>query len=199
MRIAPSPHKLRDCISHAEELWDGLTKNGYGETKATTPRESKNWIEALTGTQRTAFDAFWNAFDYKKDRNGAAMRWGQLGELPRESYQAIISAAKAEALRPLAPGIARKMAQGWLYEMRWLDYNAAPADSAQQSEAEYRRELGALTHIRMLFEMGNDPEVGKQVQALENKVKALREKRGEQCTDGIPAKTMTMYKKPGSN
>jgi hypothetical protein len=112
-------------ITVGEQIWEILTRRGYGAPDPTGPREGKDWYGLLSERQRLAFDAFWRAFGLKKGRNNAAMRWHQLGELTEAEYGRLIAAASAEAARELPQGQARKWAEGWLQERRWEDHAIA--------------------------------------------------------------------------
>lgn len=73
--------------------------------------------------QDESFNAFWDAFDYKKGKGGAEKSWSNI-KLTDELLIKIISASKAEAKnRPslISRGTTPKMAQGWLTEKRWED------------------------------------------------------------------------------
>jgi hypothetical protein len=168
VRSLPPPDKRQACLEYAIELWNWLCLSGYGADQPSQPRESKNWIDLLSHHQRTAFDAFWAAFDYKRDRNNAAMRWHQLGELSREQYQEIITAAKQEAVKPVPPGQSRKMAQGWLFEMRWLDYSKAPIDDDKRRTMELNRLHNDLLGLRSLYSASKTPQLLEQIKKIES-------------------------------
>lgn len=175
-RALPKHGKLGDAIAYAENLWDGLTQYGYGADAPATPRESRNWHDQLNDRQRRFFLAFWKAFSYKKDLNGAAMRWGQLGELSDGDYQVIIDAAAKEALKPLPQGQARKMAQGWLYEKRWLDYKPEEKSVAQQKNHALSRLINELKAIEKLYENSQNPALKEQIDKLKQ---AINEANGQ--------------------
>jgi hypothetical protein len=169
-RSLPTPDKRQAALEYAEGLWAWLSQKGYGADQAGQPRESKNWINLLSQHQRKAFDAFWTAFDYKRDRNNAAMRWHQLGELSRDEYQQIITAARQAAGTPVPPGQSRKMAQGWLFEMRWLDYSKAPIDDGKRRVMELNRLHNDLVGLESLYAAGKEPAVLEQINKLKNKI-----------------------------
>ena len=179
VRKLPAVEQLPEVVVYAEQLWNGLTQRGYGAESGKEPRVSDDWLAKLNPAQREAFDVFWNAFAHKHDRNGAAMRWHQLGVLSRAEYQVIISAARAEAGRVLQPGQVRKMAQGWLFEKRWLDHAAKPAVDAKAGAAvEYNNLSRELVGLRSLFESSGDPALAGQIAALEAKLKFVRDAQG---------------------
>lgn len=171
-RSLPTTDKLQDAIAYAEHLWDGLTRAGYGDDKAAAPRQSKDWYRDLSERQRRWFDKFWKAFNYKHDRNGAAMRWRQLGELEDAAYEHIIAAAGKEADQQLPAGQSRKMAQGWLFERRFDDY-APDATAAKRQKNDGLRALQAeLKHLEKLYAGGRNPALEPQIAKLQQQIDA---------------------------
>jgi len=82
----------------------------------------------LVGKKLMAFELFWTAFDYKKDRAAAADAWFDL-ELTDDLFDQILRAAKAWATaRPyeLANGKTPIYPQGWLTGRRWEDEIVIP-------------------------------------------------------------------------
>lgn len=170
IRLMPNDEKFDQALEHAETLWGKLENAGYGETKPSEPRESVDWYAKLNARQRKWFGAFWVAFSHKYGRNGAAMRWYQLGELTDEEYQQIVDAAGKEAKKPLPPGQSRKMAQGWLQERRYFDY--LPDKSARQSDKNHilRRLQSQLTGARKLYESSGDPALAAGIERIEKAI-----------------------------
>lgn len=147
IRKAPETYALNEAIYQAEKIWEGLSERGYGDKKtAPVKAKDKSHYAALTEEQRVWFDRFWQAFNYKSGKEGAAKEWLRLGKLTPEHYQAIVDAAKRTANTPLPPGITRKMAQGWLSEKRYEDEHyyetvtTTPAKPAKLSAGEQVRE-----------------------------------------------------------
>lgn len=142
------------AIQWAALLWKKLTEAGYGDKQGDSkPRSPEaDYCQQMSERQRKLFEQFWAAFNYKQGRNGAAMRWLQLGECSDEEYRQIISAAKAEASKPMQPGQVRKMAQGWLTERRWLDHLETPSagiiSPASKRAEEYRALISELDHAK---------------------------------------------------
>ena len=164
------------ALAYAERLWERLSEHGYGSAKPQGARPLADHYRALTGTQRQWFDKFWKAYDHKKGKQRAAMRWGQLGELDEATYQHIIQAAKKEAERPLPQGQVRKMAEGWLTERRWEDHPAPSPDSPQDQRHQELRKLSAeLAHARNLADMGDSYWAG-EAQKLQQRIEELRGK-----------------------
>ncbi|HPQ94964.1 MAG: hypothetical protein KDI44_14255 [Thiothrix sp.] len=182
------------AVKWAEALWKKLADMGYGDQqKPVKPRGlDKDWYAALDADQQRWFSAFWAAFAYKQGRNEAAQRWHELGKLAQADYQPIIKAAKLEAAKILPEGQSRKMAQGWLSERRWLDYDAAlqagadgKGDSARRAKSERIRELlGGLNHARQtLIQL---PEQGEAAEYWRGEIdrfsKALAAANPEDCS-----------------
>jgi hypothetical protein len=169
----------------AAALWRKLTEMGYGD-KQTNPKPRNpdaDYHQQLSDRQRKAFDQFWLAFGHKQGRNGAAMRWLQLGECKDDEYRQIISAAKAEAAKPVTQGQVRKMAQGWLTERRWLDHLESPAagvtSPASKRAEEYRALIGDLDHAKRTIGAYKPDEEGHeywqgQIDKLTNAIETLR-------------------------
>ncbi len=163
------------AVRYAERAWTRLSERGYGSAKPQGPRPMDNHYAALSERQRQWFDRFWKAYNHKQGKQGAAMRWGQLGELDDDAYQHIIDAARKAAEQPLPQGQVRKMAQGWLYERRWEDYApAATATKNDERHARLRQLSGELAHARQLAGMGDEYWAG-QVSVLEQKIEQLRQ------------------------
>jgi len=166
IRSLPAHGKLTEAVHYAENLWDGLTQLGYGADKG-EPRDSRDFYADLNERQRRLFVQFWRAFDYKKDRNGAAMRWGQLGDMTDAQAKLIIDAARKEAQKQLPPGQARKMAQGWLFEKRWLDYAPEPAAEQRRQNHAVQSLVAELEHVKRLYELKPNEALLMQIEKLE--------------------------------
>jgi len=169
------------AIAYAERLWERLTEKGYGEQKPGQPRDIPKAYDKLSPVQKTAFDLFWLAFDLKtgsKDR--AAMRWLQLGELPKAEYDQIIAAAKRTAReRKQAPeGSIPKHADGWLSERRWLNYQTSAAEQQQKQTDDKQRQLAALSgdlaHAKKMAAMTGDDWWRGEAERLEQAVREAR-------------------------
>jgi len=117
-----TPSKMKEYIKRAENMWDGLTEQGYGAPKQHKEKEARNWYQELTVYQREWFDKFWIAFDHKHGKQRAAKAWIQIGEQTEAKYKQIVEAAKAEANKFRKPHETRKMAEGWLTEYRFEDH-----------------------------------------------------------------------------
>ena len=140
----------------AEKAWRKLSEQGHGEARRAGPRPLQDHYQALNDRQRAWFDRFWQAYAHKQGKQGAALRWGQLGELSDEEYQHIVEAARRSAERPLAPGQVRKMAQGWLAERRWEDHAPQRKTTTDQRQEQMRQLAAELAHARRLAEAGDD-------------------------------------------
>ena len=153
------PHldwNLDQAIRYAERLWQRLDERGYGATERKGPRPIEDWYGRLTPRQRDWFDRFWKAYAYKKGKQGAAMRWHQLGELTDEDYERIVRAADAEAKRELPQGQVRKMAQGWLTERRWEDHQENAESQPSPIKAQIVALSADLAHARRMAATGNE-------------------------------------------
>ena len=170
IRALPEIQNVSAAIQYAEQLWDTLNYYGYGADKVPQPRDNQNYYAQLSNTQRKAFDKFWSAFNHKKDRNGAAMRWLQLGELAHEQYQQIIDAAKQEGLRPLAQGQTRKMAQGWLFERRYEDFTPNPDKQKKQHDLAFVNLRNELNNLKNLYKLSPNAALEEQIKAMEQKI-----------------------------
>jgi hypothetical protein len=173
-RSLPQHGKLADAVAYAENLWDGLTQMGYGEQSSAQPRESRDYYDELTPRQQAQFRAFWNAFGLKKGRNGAAMRWGQMGELSDDDAKRIIEAAKKESMKQLPPGQARKEAQGWLFERRWHDHAPEPQARGQQQNHVLQRLNAELEHVKRLHQQSGNAALLTQIEKLEQAIEEAK-------------------------
>ena len=170
IRALPEIDRLSGTIQYAEQLWENLSYYGYGEEKNAKPRESRDYYKELSEHQRMAFDKFWSAFNYKKDRNGAAMRWLQMGELSHEQYQFIIDAAKQEALKSPSHGQVRKMAQGWLFERRYEDYTPEPVNKKKQQNLTLINLKNERLNLKNLYDLSPNSALAEQIRTLEEKI-----------------------------
>jgi hypothetical protein len=179
IRSLPELPKLPAAIKYAEDLWDALTRHGYGQPVESKPQAGKDWHAALNDRQRKWFAAFWLAFGYKQGRNEAAMRWHQLGELTDAQYQQIVDAAKKEAGKQLAPGQVRKMAQGWLADKRYLDY-ADERDKRSEKNHVLTHLMTQLIGVKQLHEASGDEALLEQISKLEDQIRKERNSKTPQ-------------------
>ncbi len=173
IRALPEIGKLSATIQYAEQLWESMAYYGYGADKVPVPRENQDYYKGLSETQRLAFDKFWTAFKHKVDRNGAAMRWAQLGELSAPEYKMIIEAAKKEAAKPLGNGQVRKMAQGWLHERRYEDFTPDVPNLKQQQNLTLITLENERLNLQKLYELSPNEAIAAQIKTLTAKIKAL--------------------------
>lgn len=78
----------------------------------------------LKGKRLEAFERFWKAFGYRKDKATAADSWLDTAQLTDSLVDEIVKAAEVEAAnRPalIAAGRTPKYAQGWITARRWED------------------------------------------------------------------------------
>jgi len=200
IRSLPNPNKVAAGVAYAEQLWQQLSELGYGATKQAQPRDNVNYYQQLNELQQQHFNSFWKAFNYKHDRNGAAMRWQQLGELSNQQYQLIIVAAKKESKRTLPFGQSRKMAQGWLAEMRYEDLSTSSTISTSITDnssinntsinnnnlAQRENLLQAeLISVKRLYEHNKDARLADQITKIEQQLTVLTLLRNEQQNNKI--------------
>jgi len=87
----------------------------------------------LTGAALEAFEAFWEAFAYKRGKAEAADAWLDLWPLPGGTLERVLRAARSEAGQRaalLARGRTPKMAQGWLAGRRFEDEPSGPDEAS---------------------------------------------------------------------
>lgn len=177
VRNSPPREKFEAALAYAECLWDFLTSKGYGDDKPSQPRDGKDWYTKLDERQKRFFNAFWAAFQLKNGKNEAAMRWHQLGNLSDAEYQQIIDAAAKEAKRELPQGQARKMAQGWLHEKRYLDFTPSQTAAKNLQNVVLNKLINDLNGVKKLYDMSKDEALLPQISQLEAAVKAARDAR----------------------
>lgn len=166
------------AIAYAERLWQRLCERGYGAVQNGAPREHLDWYGALSAGQRAAFDRFWSAFDLKRGRNGAAMRWAQINPDAALAEHIIHAAGlEAEARKKLSAGQSPIMAQGWLHARRWEDYPppaAEAADTARRGEAAERQRLHAeIKHLERLLQFQDNAQLREQRDELAGRLAVL--------------------------
>jgi len=165
-RFDPSRPAIDRLIREGERLWQRLSENGYGAAKEQGPREHMDWYTRLTDEQRAYFDRFWAAFDLKRGKQRAAMRWGQICP-DADLAEHIIESAAAEAERKLPDGQARKMAEGWLAERRFEDFQPTrqqtEQSSSQERALETRRLKGEIAHLDRLLQHERQAETAQQL------------------------------------
>lgn len=171
------------AIAMAEKLWTKLSQRGYGDTKQAGPRDIPKAYDQLAKypVMKAAFDLFWAAFDYKSGRDRAAARWLQMGQLSKQEYDQIVTAAKREAAtrKNLPEGRVPKMAEGWLTERRWLDSAETTTDQAQkqqnQKEQQLRQVNQDLAHAKRMADDTGDPYWHNEAHKLTEQLRQLRD------------------------
>jgi len=171
------------AIAYAERLWERLSEKGYGEQKPSQPRDIPKAYDKLNPVQKAAFDLFWLAFDLKKgSKDKAAMRWLQLGELPKAEYDAIIYGAKctAQERKQLPEGAIPKHAEGWLSESRWRNYQTSDTEKQKKQTDGHQQQInklmGDLAHAKKMHGLSKDEWWQGEIGRLEE---ALREARSK--------------------
>lgn len=102
---------------------DDSVQKAPDSKKPTKPELITKRKRKLTGSKLMAFELFWIAFDYKKDRASAADAWLDL-EMDQDLFDVIIRSAKQVAAgRPMEIQANRTpiYPQGWLSGRRWED------------------------------------------------------------------------------
>lgn len=120
----PAPTPTPDPAPNA---FNANSASGDAPRAQANPRKPRPVLE---GKRLESFEAFWDAFAYKKGRGGAEKAWAAIPTLTDAIVKQICEAARKEAAqRPAleAQGRTPKWAQGWLSERRWEDdYDTAP-------------------------------------------------------------------------
>lgn len=166
----PAEPDVDKAIAYAERLWHRLGERGYGAAKKHEPNTTKDYYAELSTCKRNAFDKFWQAYNHKQGRNGAAMRWGQIPVSEHGDFEAIIAAAKADALKPRPNGSSRKMAQGWLAEKRWLDATPAKANAQANEQLERSIKRNELASLKQLYTAQPNNGLALQIAELEKQL-----------------------------
>jgi len=175
VRSQPPEDKFQAALDYALKLHNFLTEKGYGDDKPSQPRDGKDWYQKMDARQKRWFDGFWLAFGLRQGRNEAAMRWSQLGNLSDAEYQQIIDAAAKEAKRELPQGQARKMAQGWLHEKKYLDFTPTKTAAKSLQNHVLTRLQNDLFGVKKLYDSSKDEALLPQIEKLEAAVKAARD------------------------
>lgn len=170
IRALPEISQLSATIQYAEQLWENMNYYGYGADKTPEPRGNQNYYKQLSEKQRVAFDRFWDAFKLKQGRDGAAMRWLQLGDLSSEQYKQIIEAARQEAQKQLSHGQTRKWAQGWLFERRYDDFTPDPNKQKKQLDLTLINLKNELNNLKNLYKLSPNSAIEEQIRTIEIKI-----------------------------
>jgi len=171
---------LDKSIQYAEKLWLKLDRKGYGDSQPSQPRDMINYYQQLSVTAKQQFDQFWIAFDYKHGKQRAAMRWGQLEKFSPTDLKNVIASAKqtAAARKNLKPDQTPIMAEGWLSQMRFDDYQETSTEKNQKKQnqaAQKIREItGALNHAKNMQQSCSDETWNTEVTRLTEDLKKLR-------------------------
>ena len=172
------------ALGYAKKAWHRLDEAGFGDVNRQGPRDIPKAYDQLARqpVMKAAFDLFWAAFDYKAGRDRAAARWLQMGELHKTEYDKIVQAAKKEAAarKQLPEGRAAKMAEGWLTERRWQDYEETTTDLAtreQQAREQQLRQINQdLAHARRMATETDDPYWHNEANKLTEQLRTERDK-----------------------
>lgn len=170
------------AVKYAEKAWFKLGDRGYGDTKPTGQRDIPKAYDQLAKhpVMKAAFDLFWAAFDYKSGRDRAAARWLQMGEQSKQEYDKIVQAAKREAVmrKNLPEGRVAKMAEGWLTERRWQDYEETGTETAQKQQNQQQQQLRQinqdLAHAKRMADDTGDDYWHNEAHKLTEQLRTLR-------------------------
>ena len=174
IRLAPKIEAAGDAIKYFERLWDVVTEHGYGEAKQAKLSDKIDGFKALNPRQKKWFTGFWNAFSYKHGRNEAAHAWMQMGEKTDQEYRQIIDAASKESQRMVAAGSSRMMAQGWINNKRYQDYEPQKSHLKPNNNQILNQLNSELNAVKKLHQVGGDEALLQQIEKLENKIKDVR-------------------------
>lgn len=162
------------AIDWAEALWGKLISRGYGTAQGEKkPRASIDHYKQLSENTQKWFCLFWKNYHYPHARNDAAKAWGQLGDLPDTEYTRICDAAKQEADRQLPQGQSRKLAAGWLREMRFNDKADPAKKNIKKADPAIIEIQQALTHARRMYEQTKLDDWNNEVIKLQDRLSAL--------------------------
>jgi hypothetical protein len=181
IRTAPTTDKdIADRLTQGERIYAAFeARYPLKETKPTGPHQRTHHVASLDERQKTAFEQFWNAYDWKHGKNEAAGVWKIL-DPDRSMVERIVAAARAEAARwrdNPPQGQTRIYAQGWLSARRWEDYTppkAAPVQAAADpAQVERVRLLNKLQSLEHMYRLRASPGLAEQIEAARNELKAL--------------------------
>ena len=143
------PDDVGRAVEYGEALWDAISRAGYGDQKQPEHKTTRDYYAELLPDQKECFDRFWQAFQYRKGKQRAAMRWGVINP-EADLTRLIVHGAEWEARNRSDKGTP-KMAEGWLSERRWED--APPPKSEATTPANKHAGLVAeLHHARAMFD-----------------------------------------------
>lgn len=171
------------AIAMAEKLWAKLSQRGYGDSKPSGQREIPKAYDQLANhpAMKAAFDLFWAAFDHRKGRDRAAARWLQMGELSKGDVDQIVQAAKKEAAnrKNLPDGRVPKMAEGWLTERRWQDFEETSTETAQKQQTQRERDIQRinqdLVHAKRMAAQTGEECWQNEADKLTDQLRQLRQ------------------------
>ena len=171
-RLMSREMKYEEALQGAIRLWDRMTADGMGDAQSRPIAPNTSAYDALP--DRDQFDAFWNAYGVKKDREGAARAW--LAITNRDNIAPkIIEAAKMAAQEAANnPDTARKYPQGWLSSRRWEDFDV---DGRRQQETDNAAQMAvqdAYAELKQLQELPPSDELNAQIASLRDKMRQLQ-------------------------
>lgn len=168
------------AIRYAEKLWHKLEQRGYGDARPAKAKDMVNYYQLLSAIAKKQFDQFWLAFDYKQGKQRAAMRWQQLGELTSPQLKKTVNAAKqtATSRKNLSSGQTPVMAERWLSELRYDDFDQTSTEKGQKKQAQAAQKIreiaGTLAHAKKMANNCSDDFWSVEVKRLTDELKTLR-------------------------
>ena len=114
-------------LSHGEYP-AGREGKGYGKGKVIGRERKGKEVEMEGSSSDERFEQFWDAFSYKKGREGALQSWRRIA-MTDELFATILEGARREAANRqavVARGLTPIYAQGWLTGKRWQDEHVEP-------------------------------------------------------------------------
>lgn len=167
-------------IRYAEKLWSRLEKKQLGDTKPSQPKDTVNYVDKLSKESLDQFNQFWVAFSYKSGKQRATMRWGQLGTVDEKKLKKIVDAAKQTAAeRKNRPDRIPVMAEKWLAELRFDDYDQTTTEKQNKTQSQAALKIrdisGNLNHAKSMAANTEDDFWKEEIKRLKIQLKQLRE------------------------
>jgi len=141
--------------------------------------ELKGRKKTLKGKQAEAFKQFWNTFSDKRNKARAIDSWHSI---PEQSYEHIFYSAKKYAQERdelIRNGRTPKMAEGWLADRRWEDYEMPKPQTISQVKKEEakKEEYTEETRQRAIAYNNAFQEYKKQGMAIPEIIKLLADEK----------------------
>lgn len=172
IRSLPRPERVEAGVRYAEQVYDELTRLGYGAPKQRKARDSVDYYNDLSGHQREWLDKFRGAYGIKyAPRSRTALAWSKLPEHSEALYRKIIDAAKIEATLRTQRETTAPYAELWLNERRYEDLNVSARARAADSNRALKLELNS--QLQALKQFNSDGSNDDQIAKIQAQLKAL--------------------------